>query len=188
MSIVVLEGSNGVGKTTIASKICQKYDIVGIKSVPNWFREYIDFARNCPLEIQKEIYKIGHDANYFSCCESKNYLLDRFVYSTIIRINYGLGRSVTDTIKEIASYENVPNLVFVIQAGVEEVKRRLNKRDGTSFDFDYYSYENQIFNQLSEKSDTMYVIDNNGNIDDTADRICHIMQSKIKVKKRSFYE
>ena len=34
----------------------------------------------------------------------------------------------------------------------------------------------------------MYVIDNNGNIDDTADRICHIMQSKIKVKKRGFYE
>ena len=38
-----------------------------------------------------------------------------------------------------------------------------------------------------QKNDTMHMIDNNGNIDGTTDRICEIMQSKIEVKKRSFY-
>lgn len=78
MSIV---GKELVGKTTIASKICHKYDMVSVKSVHDWFRKYIDFARSCPLEIQKEIYKIGHAANYFSCCKTNNYLFDRFVYT-----------------------------------------------------------------------------------------------------------
>lgn len=64
MSIVVIEGSNGVGKTTIIDYLSKEYDIISKKSIPDWFRKYIVFARSCEPNIQKNIYLIGHEANY----------------------------------------------------------------------------------------------------------------------------
>ena len=184
MSIVVIEGSNGTGKSTIIKKIKEIYNITDKKSVPNWFREYINFARNCPFEIQKEIYKIGHDANYFECNENEDYIFDRYYYSTIIRINYGLDISIEDTVKEILSFKNIPDIIFLLQANLELVEERLNNRDNFIFDKDFYNYENKVFKLLLNNCDIMYVIDNSGNINSTIDKICNILDKKTIIRKR----
>ena len=184
MSIIVIEGSNGTGKSTVIKKIKQIYNITDKKSVPDWFREYIDFARKCPLEIQKEIYKIGHDANYFECNKNEDYIFDRFYYSTVIRINYGLGISIEDTVKEILSFKNIPDILFLLQANVESVERRLNDRDNFIFDKDFYDYENKVYELLLNKCDIMYIIDNSEDIDSAVYKICDIIDNKTIIRKR----
>ena len=184
MSIIVLEGSNGAGKSTIAKLLSEKYDLISLKSVPDWFREYLTFARKCPLKIQKEIYKIGHDAIYFNCLNSNNYILDRFIYTTIIRINFELGVSIKDTIDEILNYKNIPDYIFVLRANTKNIKERLSERVNISFDLDFYKYENKVFEQLSKKTDIIYLIDNNDDINNAINSISNILESKIKIRKR----
>ena len=184
MSIVVLEGSNGVGKSTIANILSNNEDMILMKSVPDWFQKYISFARSCPLEIQKEIYKIGHEANYYSCLSCNDYIFDRFIYTTIIRINYELNISVNDTVNEILSYVNIPDLVLVLKATYDEIEKRLVNRGHTSINFDFICYENEVFEQLSKKSDIIYLIDNSDDIEFVVDEIRDLIDLKIKKRKR----
>lgn len=184
MSIIVVEGSNGSGKSTIIDKITNYYDIVSMKSVPGWFREYIEFARSCPLKIQKEIYRIGHDANYFNCSSSNNYIFDRFIYTTIIRINYELDVSIEDTVNEILSYKNIPNILFVLRTNPNQIQKRLKERGNFYFDYDFYNYENKVFMLLSEKTDIIYFIDNNNNISSAVSNMCNVIDLKAKIRKR----
>lgn len=184
MSLVVIEGSNGTGKSTIIKEIKKIYNITDKKSVPDWFRKYIDFARSCPFEIQKEIYKIGHDANYFECNKNEDYIFDRYYYSTIIRINYGLGLSPEETVTEILSLKNIPDIIFLLQANLDLIKKRLIERDNFVFDINFYNYENEVFRYLSNKCDIMHVIDNSNDIDLTVNKISSIIDEKTKIRKR----
>ena len=109
MSLIVIEGSNGSGKTEIVNRMTKKYDIIDKKSIPDWYRSEIEFARKCPFDIQKEIYLYGHKANYLECDKEQNYIFDRYAYSTIIRINYELGKPVEETINEMDSNINNDN-------------------------------------------------------------------------------
>ena len=58
MSIIVIEGSNGAGKTTVIKNMQIRYNFVSSKSVPDWYRKYIPFARNLAPELQKQVYII----------------------------------------------------------------------------------------------------------------------------------
>ena len=78
MSLIVIEGSNGSGKTEIVNRMTKKYDIIDKKSIPDWYRSEIEFARKCPFDIQKEIYLYGHKANYLECDKEQNYIFDRY--------------------------------------------------------------------------------------------------------------
>ena len=57
MSLIVIEGSNGSGKTEVINRIIKKYDIIDKKSIPDWYRSKIEFARECPLDIKKKYNK-----------------------------------------------------------------------------------------------------------------------------------
>ena len=56
MSVVVIEGSNGVGKSTIISYLEEMYELNVRKSIPDWFRKYLDIARKCEPNLQKKIF------------------------------------------------------------------------------------------------------------------------------------
>ena len=87
MSVIVMEGSHGAGKSTIIKGMEQRYDLVSLKSIPDWYRKYLPFARSLPPEIQKQVYLIGHEANYVTFQKDQDYILDRYYYTTIIRLN-----------------------------------------------------------------------------------------------------
>lgn len=188
MSLIVIEGSNGSGKTSIISRITEKYDIIDKKSIPNWYRSEIEFARKCPFDIQKEIYLCGHEANYLECDKKENYIFDRYVYSTIIRINYELGKYINETINEILNYENKPDLIIVLNSSKEEIKKRLVDRNNFDFNENFYNYENKIYEHLSTISDIMFIVDNNRNIDDAIETISNIVEQKIDIRKKVSYE
>ena len=116
MAIIVIEGSNGVGKTTIINELYKRLKIFPKKSVPDWFRQYIPIARTYSPEIQKEIYKIGHEAIYFESQDNQNYIFDRFIYSTIIRLNYELKKSINETVEEILAYPLIPDIVILLRS------------------------------------------------------------------------
>lgn len=188
MSLIVIEGSNGSGKTSIISRITEKYDIIDKKSIPDWYRSEIEFARKCPFDIQKEIYLCGHEANYLECDKKENYIFDRYVYSTIIRINYELGKYINETINEILNYENKPDLIIVLNSSKEEIKKRLVDRNNFDFNENFYNYENKIYEHLSTISDIMFIVDNNRDIDDTIETILNIVEQKIDIRKKVSYE
>lgn len=188
MSLIVIEGSNGSGKTEIVNRMTKKYDIIDKKSIPDWYRSEIEFARKCPFDIQKEIYLYGHKANYLECDKEKNYIFDRYAYSTIIRINYELGKPVEETINEIINYKYKPDLIIVLKSNKEKIKKRLASRYNFDFNEDFYNYENQIYEYLSTICDIMFIVNNNGDIDDTIEIISSIINQNIRVRKKVNHE
>ena len=188
MSLIVIEGSNGSGKTEIVNRMTKKYDIIDKKSIPDWYRSEIEFARKCPFDIQKEIYLYGHKANYLECDKEQNYIFDRYAYSTIIRINYELGKPVEETINEIINYKYKPDLIIILKSNKEKIKKRLVPRYNFDFNEDFYNYENQIYEYLSTICDIMFIVNNNGNIDDTIEIMSSIINQNIKVRKKVNHE
>lgn len=184
MGIVVIEGSNGVGKTTIIDYLTKKYNIISKKSIPDWFRKYIEFARSCEPNLQKQIYLIGHEANYYESSDNKDYVFDRFVYSTIIRLNYQLNKSINETINEILALNLKPKQIFYITTNKEFIRKRLEIRDSFQFDEKFYEYENQVYSQLSQIYDIINVINNNGSLNDATNEIDNIIcRKKLLLKK-----
>ena len=188
MSLIVIEGSNGSGKTEIVNRMTKKYDIIDKKSIPDWYRSEIEIARKCPFDIQKEIYLYGHKANYLECDKEQNYIFDRYAYSTIIRINYELGKPLEETINEIINYKYKPDLIIVLKSNKEKIKKRLVSRYNFDFNEDFYNYENQIYEYLSTICDIMFIVNNNGNIDDTIEIISSIINQNIRVRKKVNHE
>lgn len=111
-------------------------------------------------------------------------MVDRYYYSTIIRINYGLGLSPEETVTEILSLKNIPDIIFLLQANLDLVKKRLAERDNFIFDIIFYNYENEVFRYLSNKCDIIYAIDNSNDVDLTVNKISSIIDEKTRIKKR----
>lgn len=184
MSFIVIEGSNGVGKTTLIKNMEKKYDFISLKSIPDWYREYIPFARSLEPEIQKQMYMDWHEANLNSLNEENDYILDRFFYSTIIRLNYKLNIPVEDTVKEILNIKLNPDIVIYLQANKELVINRLSQRENYVFDEKFFDYENTIFNQLSQIYDRMIIVGSNDQIDVTIKKVTDGLKLKKIVLKR----
>ena len=187
MSLVVVEGSNGSGKTEIIKKLTEQFNIVGKKSIPNWYRSSIEFARRCSLDLQKVIYLYGHYINYLECNDEQDYIFDRYIYSTIIRINYGLKKSKSETINEILSYEYKPNLVIVLKSDKKIIRERLNIRRDFTFDEDFYDYENEIYEQLALISDIIFIVNNNSDINSIIYEVSKIIVQNTNVRKKVNY-
>lgn len=178
MGIVVIEGSNGVGKTTIIDYLSKEYDIIPKKSIPDWFRKYIEFARSCEPNVQKQIYLIGHEANYYESNDNRDYVFDRFTFSTIIRLNYQLNKSINETVNEILTLNLEPKHIFYITANKETIKHRLAIRNNFNFDEKFYDYENEVYLQLSKIYDIINVVNNDSNLDDAIKKIENVIEEK----------
>lgn len=179
MSVIVLEGTHGVGKSTVINGLNEKYDLECRKSIPDWFRKYLQFARSLEPETQKKVYMIGHEANYISFNENKDYILDRFFYTTIVRLNYDLGKTVNETVKEILKIDLEPTAVIYLKAEKELILKRLRERDNYPFNNDFFEYEYKVFMQLSEIYDRIIIIDNSSSLDNTIEKI----DKELKVKQ-----
>jgi len=171
MSVIVFEGTHGAGKSTTIEKLNEKYNLECRKSIPDWFRKYLQFARGLEPVSQKKVYMIGHEANYLSLDENKDYVLDRFFYTTIIRLNYDLHKSIEETVREILNINLEPAAVIYLKAEKEIILKRLKARDNYPFDEDFFEYEYKIFMQLNKTYDKIIIIDNSSNIDDTIKQI-----------------
>jgi len=185
MSIIVFEGSHGSGKSTTINKMNDTYNLVSLKSVPDWYRKYIPFARSQKPEVQKEIYMIGHEANYMSLQKNKDYIMDRFFYTTIIRLNYELGKSPQETVSEILKISLEPTAIIFLRLTEEKIKQRLIQRnDIDMFDKKFFNYETEVFIKLSEIYDKMIIVDNNDTIDKTMINIDNALKNKKLYLKR----
>ena len=182
MAIIVIEGSNYSGKSTIIDKIVSdNSDIIPAKSVPDWFREYIPFARTLPPKQQQMIYEIGHIASYMAAKgKEQNIIFDRFYFSTFIRLFYQNQKSEEDCIREIVSFPYKPDMTFALIISYEELLRRHQQRqDVVPIIPKLYHYENEIYLKLEKDLENFIVINN-----DTKESNCDKMiLSKIRRKK-----
>lgn len=90
------------------------------------------------------------EANYNESNDNKDYVFDRLVYSTIIRLNYQLNKSINETINEILTLNLKPKQIFYITANKEPIKERLSIRNDFQFNEGFYEYENEVYSQLSQ--------------------------------------
>lgn len=186
MSVIVMEGSHGAGKSTMIKNMEERYDLVSLKSIPDWFRKYLSFARSLPPDIQKQVYLIGHDANYVTFQDDKDYILDRYYYTTIIRLNYELQKDPDYTVKEILDINIKPDIVFYLKIDKDTLISRLTDRgDCYLFDSDFFDYENEIYGQLCQKSDRIILVNNQDNVDVTINEIDrHLQKQKVLLRRR----
>ena len=186
MSVIVMEGSHGAGKSTIIKGMQERYNLVSLKSIPDWYRKYLPFARSLPPEIQKQVYLIGHEANYVTFQSDKDYILDRFYYTTIIRLNYELKIDPSKTVNEILEINNKPDMVFYLSINKDTILKRLAERgDSFLFDSDFFDYENETYRQLCENNDRIILVNNNGNVDETINKMNnHLQKQKILLRRK----
>lgn len=185
MSIIVIEGSNGVGKTTLIRELEKKYDFVSAKSIPNWYRAYIEYARTLEPESQKRIYLMGHQENYYSFEKEKDYILDRFFYSTIVRLNYELKKTIEETLQEISQIEISPDVIIYLKANKNLILSRISNRENFLFDENFFSFENEIYKRFGEKCDKVISIENNENYEHTIHQIENSLEKrKVFLKRR----
>lgn len=157
---VILEGSNGVGKTTVIQELSETYGVQIRKSVPEWFQIYITDVRKLPPEKEYKLYEMAHMAAILENTDDLVYIYDRGFYSTVIRIFYKCGKSVEDAFQFILNTEIHPELVLVLWCTKEQCCSRIFKRDGIeNCDVQFFKYETQIYKLMILHMDNCYKID-----------------------------
>lgn len=164
MPIIAIEGSNCSGKSTLIDYLAKYYDFKTSKSVPEWFRPYIPFARELPPQIQRKIYEIGHIAAYNDAVKEKDYtIFDRYYFSTYIRLAYQETKSINECVDQIASFHYKPDLTIILIVPKEIIEQRMAERS-ERFDQGFFEYENSVYLQLSLNYDNIILVDNSKDI------------------------
>ena len=185
MSIVVLEGSNGTGKSTIIKLLNEKYFFNSTKSIPDWYRDITSKARKMDPISQKDIYMKGHRFRYETLPKDYDVIMDRFFYTTVIRLNYDLKISPEETVKEINSIKMHPDLMIYLKTDKKLILKRLQERGDFTFNPEFFDYETEIYEQLCKNNDKMVIVDNNKTKQETVEQIEKELEShKILLKRR----
>lgn len=124
------------------------------------------------------LYEIGHKASYFEArSSSENYVFDRWMYTTIIRLNYDKGISIDETVNQILSYALTPDMVFILSTSPQTIiKRRILRDNDANIDTDFYVYENSVFKKLNNHQ-KFAIINNDRDITETTEEIVEILRT-----------
>ncbi|RKI99820.1 hypothetical protein D7X87_24300 [bacterium D16-54] len=149
-----VEGSNGVGKTTVLKLLADKYQLKISKSVPEWFRGYISDVRAlCPKQEYK-LYEAAHITEILKKPNHSIYFYDRSIYSTVIRIFYKNKKKINEVLNFISELEIVPELVLVFQCERSICYSRIKERnDNIFFDNSFFEYENAVYDLMIKEMD-----------------------------------
>lgn len=130
---VCLEGSNGVGKTTVLKVLSEKYQLKVSKSVPEWFQKYILDVRKLPSDQEYKLYEAAHIAAIMEKTDNNLWIYDRSIYSTIIRIFYKNAKTVDEVFESILKLDIVPELVLIFRCKKEVCYSRRKKEEIIQF-------------------------------------------------------
>ena len=188
--IIVLEGSHCSGKSTAIEYIKNNLNFNVSKSVPNWFREFIPYARSQNSEVQGKIYEIGHMAVYNEAINSKNnYVFDRWQYTTYIRLCYNEMDSIDQTVEKIEKIASRPDMVLIIRSSIDNILKRMIERDKfIHFDENFYRFENEVFNILANNDEIFKIIDNNGSTEEFYFTLDECFDAKKQIERKRKYE
>ena len=147
--IYVIEGSNGVGKSSIINLLNEKYGIRVSKSVPEWFYQYIPMVRKLPSKQELKFYECAHISAFMEKKDNIAIVFDRSIYSTVIRIFYSDNKTVMETFAYIVQIDIHPKLAFILKTDRNTCKERLNNREVSGkFDEDFFAYENEVYDLM----------------------------------------
>ena len=131
------------------------------------------------------MYMTGHRFRYSTLIKDYDTIMDRFFYSTIIRLNYDLKLSPEETIKEINSIKMYPDLMIYLKTNKDLILKRLQSRKDFTFNPDFFDYETEIYEQLCKNNDKMVIVDNNKSKQETVEQIeKELANHKILLKRR----
>lgn len=118
-------------------------------------------------------------AAYYDAKKSEsNYMFDRWIFTTIIRLNFADKIPYEKTVEQILNLTIMPDLILILSASEQLIKERAILRDN-NFDFnqEFYNYENNVFSTL-KKDKRFVIINNEGNIIDTFETIDNVLSNK----------
>ena len=183
--IVCIEGSNCRGKTTLINELTKKYGYSSSKSVPDWFQQYIPFARNLEPKFQRKVYEVGHIAAYMDAQkQARTVLFDRSYISTFIRLFFEENKSIEKCVEDVMNFKYKPDLVVVLVVPFEIVYERYKTiHNGESPNFKFYVYENEVFKHLARKCDNIIIVNNDISMEDNFDKNSNIIHKIVKRKE-----
>lgn len=123
-------------------------------------------------------------AAYYDAKKSEsNYMFDRWIFTTIIRLNFADKIPYEKTVEQILNLTIMPDLILILSASEQLIKERAILRDN-NFDFnqEFYNYENNVFSTL-KKDKRFVIINNEGNIIDTFETIDNVLSNKNIIEK-----
>lgn len=135
MKLIVLEGIDGSGKTTLLQKLKEEFqdenNIEFIKSPVSPFIEIMEKFWHGDI-FERFIFFLSSNS-YFSRTlnEKKVYVIDRFIYSTLVTHLDMKNSKENDFRIAILKRMNIvcPTITFLVRTSKEEIKRRLKERN-----------------------------------------------------------
>ncbi len=197
--LIVFDGLDGVGKTTLAKEIAKKFeakyfrcflpnDEMKLKTLINNKENSINIHKNSIKYIEKRCCKI------LSFLKSnKNVVLDRYIYSSIAYY-YAITKMEKNIVK-IIDYNDFnllkPNASFIILLDAKNIKYRsknklLDNTDKLSI-YNKFFIKNvtNCFNFFQETED-IFFIKNNNNLNKTISKILDILNN-VKDTKPNYW-
>lgn len=182
--IIAVEGFDGAGKTTLSKYINDFFDYEYHKSPTGVFANVRnEFDKNEVSLTERLPFYIGDCIRVslmISELENQKFVLDRYYFSTIVyheSKQKGITKSLINVFKEL--YQ--PDLVFLIKTDFNILKKRIDLREEKSLNDELFLKED-LYNSIYElftnciKTD-VYVIDNNGTLEDSKKQISNVLKN-----------
>ena len=176
--IIVFEGQDGVGKTTLAKHIAKKFDYEYVKIPPENSvekRKYIELYGSPKHKFSYYISSINDTLLSFN--KSKTYIIDRYIYSSIISYASNLKNGINKELFTLfASKFPEPTIVFQISCdNIIRIKRIKDRGKNQTFKDDisdiFLDYNLKYYSFFQKKIKHWHVIDNSHLMQQAIDRI-----------------
>ncbi len=184
---IVLEGTDGSGKSTIADWIANYYGYKKHKSIGGAFSEVKSNFDIDKVSIQERFsFLCGEAINNSSIAKKElqlgsNIIFDRYYYSTLVYCE-SLEKGITQEFDFLFDKLVQPDLVIFISTDFENMFERITKRGQLTLIEKRYS-DKDNFNTLKLNyrkylPSNFIEVDNNGRIDETIEAIKKILGKK----------
>lgn len=193
--VIAVEGMDGVGKTTLAMHICEKYNFIFIdkpvkyifedKNIPEQFNNILNKVYNLDdCFIKTWFFAIGNIIAIRNFKE-ENVVIDRHFVSNYIWNSDNECQIIYETLFKIIGK---PDLTIMINADKESRIERIKKRNSNDADLQDSILEDSVFEQMVDfvkKNDMRYeILDTTDlTIDEAKKQIEKIIDKEINNKK-----
>ena len=183
---IVVEGTDGSGKSTLCDWISEEFDFVKLKSIGGMFSSVKNYFDIDKVSIEERFSFLCGESifNSFKVKENKRngnkIIFDRYYYSTLVYCE-SLKPGVTEEFMYIFEKLPKPDLILFVKTDFNTMCNRLKNRGSLTLIEEKYSIEENylklINNYMKYFDSEVLVIDNTESLESSKEQIKQIFES-----------